>query len=295
MAILEVFAALAAASGVYGLAIEPRRLVVRFHRLSWPGERMLAAPIRIAVLADVHAAWPHMTVSRLARIARRILDLEPSLVLLPGDFSTTETWGAVPIAPEIALATLEPLARRIPSYAVLGNHDYDYDGARVARALTAAGIRVLVNESLPIDLDGGRLWLVGLDDPVTFRHDLEAAFAGLPEDEPAILLSHSPDVHSFVPANVRLVIAGHTHGGQVCLPGFGPVVTMSRLPRRQAHGLHEVGGRHLFVTSGVGTTGLPVRFLRPPEIGLIELLPAAALAPVRLPSRLQHAALQPAE
>lgn len=299
MAVIEGLAAFAALGGLYGLAVEPRRLVLRPHRLPWPGSYGDGRPMRIAVLADIHAAWPHMTPARIARVAGRILSARPSLVLLAGDFATTETWGVLPVAPEKTAAALAALARRVPTFAVLGNHDYDYDGERVAGALRGVGIRVLVNEALPVEVAGSRIWLAGLDDPVTLRHDFEATFAALPASEPAILLSHTPDVHAFAPDNVRLIVAGHTHGGQVCLPGFGPVITMSRLPRHQAHGLHQIGGRHLFVTGGIGTSGLPVRFLRPPEVGLLELIPAetwqasavSAASVRRLPSR----RLQPAD
>lgn len=278
MAVIEGIAALAALGGVYALGVEPRRLVVRRHSLAWPDAGFGLPRVRLAVLSDIHAAWPHTTPARLVRIVRRILAFEPDLVLLPGDFASTETWGVLPVAPEVMAEALRPLAERARTFAVLGNHDYDYDGMRVAAALERVGIRVLANESVAVPTGDGALWLAGLDDPVTLRHDLEATFERLPEREPAILLSHTPDVLAFAPPNVRLVVAGHTHGGQVCLPLLGPLVTMSRLPREQAHGLHDTGDRHLFVTAGIGATGLPVRFLRPPEIGILDLVPVAASA-----------------
>jgi predicted MPP superfamily phosphohydrolase len=275
MALIAGIAALAARGGVYAFGIEPRRLVIRAHRVPWPPEALQLPRLRIGVLSDIHAAWPHTTPARLARVVRRILEFAPDLVLLPGDFATTDTYGVLPIAPEPMAEALRPLAARVRTFAVLGNHDYDFDGARVATALERVGIRVLANEAVAVPTGEGMLWLVGLDDPVTLRHDLQAAFVDLPESEPAILLSHTPDVHAFAPPNVRLVIAGHTHGGQVCLPAIGPLITMSRLPRQQAHGLHDTGERHLFVTAGVGTTGLPLRFLRPPEFGILDLVPVA--------------------
>ncbi len=273
--------ALALGLGAYSLAVEPRRLLLRRHRLPWGPWHFPDAPLRLAVLSDIHAAWPHMTPRRIARIVDRLLALEPDLVLLPGDFACTETVGVWPVAIEEAVAPLRPLARQGRAFAVLGNHDWDYGGERVAAALEAVGVRVLRNEAEPVFLGGRPLWLAGVDDPVTGRHDLDAALAEAPADEPVVLLSHMPDVHREAPPAVRLVVAGHTHGGQVCLPGFGPLVTLSRLPRHQAHGLHESAGRRLFVTAGVGTTGLPIRFARPPEIGLLELVPVAGEDPAR--------------
>ncbi len=274
MPLMAAAGALAVGLGAYALAVEPRRLQLHRHRIPWRPWRFSGASLRILVLSDIHAAWPHMTPKRIARIVERSLALAPDLVLLPGDFACTDTVGVRPVAIEEAAAALRPLAREGRAFAVLGNHDWDYDGERVAAALEGVGIRVLRNELEPVFLDGRPLWLAGVDDPVTERHDLEAALAELPEGEPAVLLSHMPDVHREVPPAVRLVVAGHTHGGQVCLPGFGPLVTLSRLPRAQAYGLHETDARHLFVTAGVGTTGLPIRFARPPEIGLLELVPA---------------------
>lgn len=273
MALLESLAAMAVAGGIYGFGIEPRRLMTRTHRVPWP-RLFSGGSLRIAVLSDIHAAWPHMTVARIGRVVERVLALEPQLVLLAGDYVTTDTWGVRTIAPEPVARALAPLAARCPTFAVLGNHDWDLDGKRVRRALEAASIRVLSNEAVKLQVAGAELWLGGLEDPVTLRHDLDALYTALPPDSPAILLSHTPDVFNFLPDHVRLVIAGHTHGGQVCVPGFGPLVTMSRLPRQQAYGLHRSGERHLFVTGGLGTTGIPVRFARPPEIGVLDLVPA---------------------
>ncbi len=281
MSLLVAAGAVAFGLGAYSLGVEPRRLFVHRHRIGWADWRFPGERLRIAVLSDIHAAWPHMTPERIARIVDRLLALSPDLVLLPGDFACTETFGVRPVAIEAAAGALRPLAREGRAFAVLGNHDWDYGGQRVIAALRAVGIRVLVNEIEPVFLGGNPLWLAGVDDPVTGRHDLEGALAELPEDQPAILLSHMPDVHREAPPAVRLVVAGHTHGGQVCLPGFGALMTQSRLPRRQAYGLHEIAGRRLFVTAGVGTTGLPIRFARPPEIGLLDLVPASGEDPAR--------------
>ncbi len=281
MSLLVAAGAVALGLGAYSLGVEPRRLLVHRHRIAWADWRFPGERLRIAVLSDIHAAWPHMTPGRIARIVDRLLALTPDLVLLPGDFACTETLGVRPLAIETVAAALRPLAREGRAFAVLGNHDWDYGGERVVAALESVGIRVLMNETEPVFLGGRALWLAGVDDPVTGRHDLDGALAELPADEPAILLSHMPDVHREAPPPVRLVVAGHTHGGQVCLPGFGALMTQSRLPRRQAYGLHELPGRSLFVTAGVGTTGLPMRFARPPEIGLLDLVPATGGDPAR--------------
>src|SRR5207247_3160243 len=147
---------------------------------------------------------------------------------------------------------------------ILGNHDWWYDGPRVRRALEGAGIPVLENAALRLERQGAPFWLVG-------------PMRDIPADEPIVVLTHSPDVFPRVPARVALTLAGHTHGGQVALPILGRLIVPSRFGQRYAIGHVEEDGRHLFVTPGVGTSIIPVRFGVPPGISLLTLPhPAAA-------------------
>lgn len=269
MVILESALAVAALGGIWAFGVEPRALAVRRFAVPWPGG---AGRLRLGILSDLHAALPHMGEGRIRRICARLLAEDPDVVLLPGDFVATGTVGVVALPPARIARALAPLAADRPAFAVLGNHDHDHGGRRVAAALEEVGIRVLRNEHVRLPAPFGELVLAGVDDPVTCRDDLARALWGTGEDEPVLLLAHTPDIHLRVPERVRLVVAGHTHGGQVRLPGLPPPVTMSRLPRRHAYGLHRMGGRHLLVTAGVGTTGLPVRFARPPEIVVLDLM-----------------------
>ncbi len=280
MAIIETAVAAAGLVAGWAVAVEPRRLAVRHYHIPWPEVRP-GMRLRIGVLADLHLAWPHVTPKRLARIVRRLAHHRPDLVLLAGDYACTGTLGVVPLPPARMAPVLAPLAARIPCFAVLGNHDHDWPGGagEVVAALEQAGIRVLANDHVAIPCPWGELLLAGVDDPVSGRADLARALAGLPAERPVMLLAHSPDIHTRVPPQVRLVVAGHTHGGQVRLPGLPPPVTMSALPRHQAHGLHQEGGRRLVVSAGIGTTGLPLRLARPPELVLVELVAAEALSP----------------
>lgn len=259
------------AAGAYAAAVEPRLLRLRRPTASsplWPAGRM---PLRIGVLSDIHAAWPHMPVIRIERIARRLLAAAPDLVLLPGDFVTTHTGFVRPIAIEPVAAALRGLAVAVPTLAVLGNHDWHFGGERVAQALGRSGIRVLRNDSTRIELPGGAVWIAGLDDMWTGRADLARTLQDLGGDAPALLLSHAPDAVTDAPPEIAVTIAGHTHGGQVCLPGYGALRTLTRLPRHLAYGLHEINGRHLYVSGGIGTTVLPIRFCRLPEIALLTV------------------------
>lgn len=261
----------AGAAGLYAAAVEPRRLHLRLPCVRVPWWPAGASPLRVGVLSDLHAAWPHVTVARVERIVARLLAARPDLVLLPGDFVTTHTILVRRIAIEPVAQALGRLAEAVPTLAVLGNHDWHYGGERIARALERAGIGVLRNAATRVETPHGRLWVAGIDDLWTGRADVAAAFRGVDRDAPAIALTHVPDVFRAIPPEIALTVAGHTHGGQICVPGIGPLRVCSRLPRALAYGLNEIGGRHLYVSGGVGTSALPIRFWRPPEIALLSL------------------------
>lgn len=256
----------ALAAGMWAALVEPRRLVATRYEIrtrDWPVTR---PPLRVAVLGDLHAALPHVSEGRLARIVAQMLDERPELVLLPGDFLANRTAFVRPLAPAAIARALAPLAEAAPTLAVLGNHDWHRrSGHAVRAALEEVGIAVLENEVVELELAGGALQIAGLGCPCSRRSDLPAVLARLDPRRPSILLSHVPDAVAYVPEHVTLTVAGHTHGGQIALPGIGPLLTESALPRRFARGLHRIGRRHLLVTSGVGTSFLPVRFGVPPE------------------------------
>ncbi len=257
------------ALATYAAVIEPQRLVLRRHTIPLAG--WYGRPLRVGVLADIHAALPQMSPARVARIASRLLAERPDLVLLPGDFVTTRNpfVRMLPIGP--VAAALARLAAAVPTFAVLGNHDWHYGGPLITRALEAAGVTVLANTARHLALADGALWLAGLDDMFTGHDDLEEALARVESGDPLLLLSHVPDIFPHLPSRVALTVAGHTHGGQVRIPGYGPIRTLSRLPRDMTYGLHEREGRHLYVSGGVGVSSLPIRFACPPEIALLTL------------------------
>lgn len=277
---LIALAGLAAAAGTWGAAIEPRLLRVRRHRIvtrRWPQHW---PDLKVAVLADLHAAWPHTDAPRLDAVVRRILDEKPDLVLLPGDFVSTRSRLQRPLSAEAIARALAPLSRH-PVVAVLGNHDHEVDGRHIAAALRAAGINVLHNAASRLPWGGGFIQIVGIPYPGNGRFDVRTGFAGLDPALPIIVNSHTPDTFPRLPREVLLTVAGHTHGGQVKLPGLPPPVTFSRLPRRMAHGLHRDGERFLYVSAGIGMSGAPVRFGVPPEIGILTI---AASAPATSPA-----------
>lgn len=266
------------ALGLDAVCIEPARLVVRDVEVRLPGWPTALHGLRVAVLSDLHAGAPHLGADRRREIVARTNAARPQLVVLLGDYVVGGEPGSRFVEPEVLARELADLRAPLGVVAVLGNHDWWYDGPRVRRALEAAGVRVLENDAVAVEVatPGGsvRLWMAGLGDQWTRRVDVAGALRAVPPDEPVLLLTHNPDVFPAVPARVTLTLAGHTHGGQVRLPVVGTPVVPSRYGRRYAAGLVVEGGRRLFVTPGLGTSILPVRFRVPPEISLLTLQPS---------------------
>ena len=154
---------------------------------------------------------------------------------------------------------------------MLGNHDWRHGAGEVSRALESVGIRVLEDQSVRIQSGRCRFWLSGISDFWRGPHDVEAALAPVTEGATILAFTHNPDVFPHIPSSVSLTVAGHTHGGQVYLPLLGRPIVPSRYGQRYAIGHIVEDGRHLFVSSGLGTSIIPVRFLVPPEVSVLQL------------------------
>ena len=159
-----------------------------------------------------------------------------------------------------------------PVFGVTGNHDSSFK----IRGLEEMGIRMLMNESVCITRAGSRIWLAGVDDPHRYRTDnMRKALAGVPDGEVTVLLSHTPERHTHAAdAGVSLMLCGHTHGGQICLPGRVPLLLRSKHPRRMAAGPWQTEGMAGYTSRGVGTSALEARFNCPPEVTLHTLVAA---------------------
>jgi predicted MPP superfamily phosphohydrolase len=264
-----VAAALAAAA-VYAGWIEPRRLVTVHRTLALPRWPRALDGLRLGLLSDLHGGAPHAGPQAIARAVARLNDEAPDAILLLGDYIDAHPlWGGR-IDPELIARELSALRAPLGTFAVLGNHDWKQAGDDMWRALQNAGIEVLENRVLKT----GDIYVAGLADLRSRRPDLPGALAGVPAGAPVILLAHDPDVFPYVPDRVALTLSGHTHGGQVAIPVLRRPVIPSRYGERYARGHVIEDGRHLYVTSGLGTSGLPVRLLAPPEIVVLELVAA---------------------
>lgn len=261
--------------GVWAFFLEPSSLRVREYPLAVPGWPAGRAGMRIALLSDLHVGSPYNGLDKLDEVVRRTNGARPDLVLILGDLVINGIVGGRFVPPEAIAPKLGRLRAPLGVYAVIGNHDRWVEASRVIGALARAGIPALEDRAVEI-ARGGRggppFWLVGIRD-YWGPHDPRRALAQVTDGAPVLVLTHNPDVFPQIPSRVSLTVAGHTHGGQVDLPLLGRLIVPSRYGRRYALGHIVEGGRHLFVTGGVGTSILPVRFLVPPEISIVRLEP----------------------
>jgi len=246
---------------LYGFLIEPKRLAVR----DIPLELGLDTPLRVVLLSDVHGGGHHVDDVRVADLVREVNAQKPDLVLMAGDYvtghdprfkRTTDANEKI----DAALAEFAGFEATHGVYAVLGNHDHWYNAPFIQQAMEASGIRFIDNQ--PVSVAG--LCLFGLADEWEGEPALETMMEC--EEGMRVGLMHNPDTAFRLPETADLLLAGHTHGGQINLPVFGRRVTATRAGRPYAYGLKAIEDYPIYITSGVGTSGLPARFRAPPEI-----------------------------
>lgn len=251
----------------WGFVWEPGRLIQRDYAIGLPHWPAQCDGLRADVVADIHTGSPRNGVDKLDRVVAQLSASDSDVVIMAGDYVILKVFLGKYVTPEVVAAHLKPLLAHKRVYAVLGNHDWWKNGTRVRRALEAIGVTVLENQATEISLGRCRLWLVGVGDLWEGHPDIPRAFAAVNDDAPVIAITHNPDIFPQMPARASLVIAGHTHGGQVnLLPGqpsmrFGHYIAGPIFDH----------GRQLFVTPGIGTSILPFRFRVPPEISRLTL------------------------
>ena len=263
------------AVGAFGYVTAVSDPTVRHARISLPGWPAEAPPVRALLISDIHVAGPDMPPERLGRIVRRINALRPDIVLIAGDLVSDRPVSTRLYSTEESIAPLRQLRPRLGTVAVLGNHDHWRSEEAVRTALRAAGILVLDNSAASV----GPLAVGGLDDAFTDHDDPKGTVARM-RDLPGakLLLSHSPDPFANLPSDIRIMLAGHTHCGQISLPLIGPFATYSDYGNRYACGIIREGGKTLIVGAGLGTSMVPLRLGAPPDMWLIELGPVRSAA-----------------
>jgi hypothetical protein len=243
---------------------EPYRLTIEHHQIYLRRLPQELDGFRIVQLSDIHHS-PFTSREQIARAVQTANNLQPDIVALTGDYISKERRYAAPCA-----ELLGTLRARQGVYAVLGNHDHWTDAALISDLFRAEGITMLVNQGMRFEKDGAAFWLAGVDDTMVGLEDLPLALAGAREDEMKLLLAHNPIIlRRAARAGVDLVLSGHTHGGQVSLRSDSS--PSGRPRRRLLKGLARQGETQIYVTRGLGTVVLPVRFGCPPEVSLLEL------------------------
>jgi uncharacterized protein len=257
---------------IWGTLFEPNRLVVNQQAIqidNWPKE---LSGLRIALIGDLHTGSPFIDDQKLERVVELTNQQNPDLIVLLGDYMNRESWHARQVEPEVTAAHMKGLHAPLGVYAILGNHDWWYNGERVQKAFEQAGIRVLENDVAEIRWREKSFWLVGFSDYWSLRFRIKETLSKVPPDATTIAISHNPDIFVRVPTTVPLLLAAHTHGGQVNFPLIGtPIVPSSYGSKYTAGHIYE-NGHHMFVTTGIGTSILPVRFRVTPEIVILKVM-----------------------
>ncbi|WP_133477350.1 metallophosphoesterase [Cognatilysobacter segetis] len=257
---------------LYGLFVEPRRLVEQDYAISIPRWPAACQGLRLDHVTDIHTGSPNNGVANLDRLVARLDASDADAVVMTGDYVILSVFGGTYIPASTTAPHLRALTRRKPVYAVLGNHDWWKGGLAIRRALEAAGVVVLEDESRRVTLRGCPLWIVGVGDMWTAPHNVRRAFSGVAADgAPAIVITHNPALFPSIPSRASLVLAGHTHGGQISLPGVGQPAQWGKPENRYIRGEYDEGDRRLFVSPGIGTSIFPMRIGVPPEISRLTL------------------------
>lgn len=254
---------------LWGIFAEPNILVIRNIDISlkkWHSEHN---SLKIVFLGDLHTK--PIDLDRLKRVVSKVNDQKPDIVLSIGDYVNGNSYKET-LYPRVIAKELGKIKSKYGFYTVLGNHDYDYNPLRIRKELEKNGIKVLENDTLPLDIEGKRLWLIGIQDFSVCHTHLDYNTKQVSDEEnPVILLSHTPDVFPEVDERIELTLAGHTHGGQVIIPFYGPIYVPSKYGKKYSKGYFEEKNKKMFVTGGIGTSVFPVRFNNFPEIIILNI------------------------
>lgn len=265
LALLSLLALLA-----YSFLIEPARLVVQRRELdipNWPSE---LAGLRVVLVSDLHVGSPHWGVGRVRELVTQINAERADLIVLAGDYLIHGVKFGRPVPGPAVAAEIGELKAPLGVVAVFGNHD-GWHGRHLRPGLEAKGVHVLDDEVYRVQTRGASFTVLGLaDEEMRTRTPLQQ-LALAPAAVPLLVLVHEPDIFPELDARVSLALAGHTHGGQVRFPFIGAPIVRSRYGQRYVRGHVVENGRHLFVTTGIGTSIWPVRLGVPPEYVVLTL------------------------
>lgn len=278
-----VVLALAFCCLAYSFFIESDRLVITSETLRIKNWNPTFDGLKIVMIGDVHGGSNKITEEKIRHIVARTNEQNPDVVVMLGDYVSEWSDGSLKMPVETIAANLRGIKATYGVFAVLGNHDGDYDDDRVAAALSSNGYKVLQNEVAAIEKDGQRIRIFGMKDHLK----LSGGWLRISADSKKylsttgsgdlIVLQHSPDIlpviagEYSVSPDLRLILAAHTHGGQIRFPILGSPIVPSGFGQKYVRGHIFDKGVDMFVTSGIGTSVLPFRFMVPPEIVVLTI------------------------
>lgn len=262
--VVLVFALLLGA--IWGFGIEPSLLVQNEQDFVWRGPK-----IKVAFFSDLHAGAPHISKKHIKEIVQKINAQNPDLVLIGGDLVINGIIGGKVMPIEEVAQYLKELSAPLGKFVTLGNHDWWSNGEKIRKVLEENGFQVLENEAIFLKHKDKTFWLVGLGDDFTHHAEPEKAFAKVYGDTPKLLFMHDPAAIFKVQNRYDLALAGHMHGGQVFVPGYGALVSPGAAPKSWSQGWIDFPMGKIFVSRGIGTSILPVRINAIPEYVILDL------------------------
>lgn len=269
----------------YAFFIEPDRLVIKQAEIKVKDWDKTFDGFRIVLISDIHGGSSFINEEKIRTVVQKANEQDPDLIVLLGDYVSQrwENHANLKMPMETVADNLKGLQAKYGVYAILGNHDYWYDNGAVKRELERVGYKVLYDEAAGIEKDGKQFRLLGLKDIIEtgswkrYSDDAKNALAASDAKGKIVVLTHNPDAiimlsgEQLISNDFALMLSGHTHGGQVYLPFIGAPIVPSSFGQRYAQGEITENGIKMFVTTGIGTSILPVRFNIPPEIVVLTL------------------------
>ena len=267
--LLPLFILIALRGCVYEpyIALKVNRLEVE--ALNWPKD---VPQFKIGIISDIHAGNRPLENWRVTRAINRLNAEKPDIVFLLGDF--VNGFGmASSMPPEQLAKILSNIKAPLGTFAVLGNHDIGFGSQKLIKPLEKSGVKFLRNDYAAINIGDSKFYVAGINFSFSKYYNFKRLFSKIPQDAPTILLMHSPEIFPALPQEASVVFSGHTHGGQVRLPFVGALTKSHTIyPDNVEYGLlHSPRGVPIYVTSGIGTSGVTARLFCPPQIEIITL------------------------